>query len=80
MSKCVTSPEVSREGITVEQIYAAAGCALQTTQGTSATESDAFSFAFQLPPELCRLEIFKNVPSLGSKKHYKTQTKHCGQL
>lgn len=85
MSNCVINPEVSREGSTVEQIYAAAGCTLQTTQGTSATESDGFSFHFQLSPKLCRLEhdlkyLKKNVPCLGSKNHNKMQTKHCGQL
>lgn len=31
----------------VERIYAAACCTLQTTQGTSATQSKGFSFACQ---------------------------------
>jgi len=39
----------------VGRIYAAACCTLQTTQGTSATQSKGYSFAFQISQKLCRL-------------------------
>lgn len=57
LSICARSPEISRRENVVEQIYAAACCTLQSTQGTSATQSERFSPACQFCCRLSRLEI-----------------------
>lgn len=47
LSISVTSTEEVERKNMVEWIYAAACCTLQTTQGTSATQSEGFSIAWQ---------------------------------